>query len=165
MKPTHRRISLLRVIKLCDIIRSVRIMITAIEKSYLRSDVPDIRPGDTVKIVQKIKEGEGTRLSAFEGMVLARKHGKEPGATFTVRKVVDGIGVERVFPLHSPVIEKIEILKRATRVRRAKLYYIRDKAAREVRKKMKQVWKEAEIIQPDRESLEVEPPTTGGSTS
>lgn len=119
-------------------------MVTAMEQSFLRTDIPDIRPGDTVKVVQKIKEGEDTRLSAFEGMVLARKHGKEPGATFTVRKVVDGIGVERVFPLHSPVIEKIELLKRATRVRRAKLYYIREKAAREVRKKMKQAWREVE---------------------
>lgn len=117
-------------------------MVTTMEQSFLRSDIPDIRPGDTVKVVQKIKEGENTRLSAFEGMVLARKHGKGPGATFTVRKVVDGIGVERIFPLHSPLIEKIEVLKRATRVRRAKLYYIREKAAREVRKKMKQVWRE-----------------------
>lgn len=118
--------------------------INSIEKSVLRQGILDIRPGDTVKVVQRIKEGKDMRLSAFEGVVLARKHGGGPGATFTVRRVVDGIGVERIFPLHSPLIEKIEVLKRASRVRRAKLYYIRKKAAREVRKKIKQVWREAE---------------------
>ncbi len=97
----------------------------------------DLRPGDTVRVSQKIKEGDKTRLQAFEGIVLARKHGTEPGATFTVRKVSEGVGVERIFPLYSPVIEKIEILKRS-KVRRAKLYYIREKAAREVRRKMRQ---------------------------
>ena len=97
----------------------------------------DLHPGDTVRVWQKIKEGDKTRLQAFEGLVLARKHGTEPGATFTVRKVSDGIGVERIFPLYSPVLEKIEILRRG-RVRRAKLYYIRAKAQREARRKMKQ---------------------------
>lgn len=98
----------------------------------------DIRPGDTIRVWQKIKEGEKTRLQAFEGLVLARKHGKEAGATFTMRKVSSGIGVERVFPLYSPVLEKIEILKRGN-VRRAKLYYIRDKAQSDARRKMKQI--------------------------
>ena len=97
----------------------------------------DFRAGDTVRVWQKIKEGDKTRSQAFEGLVLARKHGTEPGATFTVRKVSEGVGVERIFPLYSPVIEKIEILKRG-RVRRAKLYYIREKAARETRRKMRQ---------------------------
>ncbi|HEY4517874.1 MAG TPA: 50S ribosomal protein L19 [Candidatus Paceibacterota bacterium] len=109
----------------------------------------DIRSGDIVRVWQKIEELKQTkgankkevttknaRLQAFEGMVLARKHGTEPGATFTVRRVVDGIGVERVFPLHSPTIDKIETLKRG-RVRRAKLYYIRDKAAKEIRRQMR----------------------------
>ena len=139
-------------------------MITAIDKSVLRSDLPDIRPGDTVKVVQKIKEGADSRLSAFEGLVIARKHGREPGATFTVRKVSDGIGVERIFPLHALTIEKIEVLRHA-KVRRAKLYYIREKAAREVRKKMKQVWREAKITPPAVESPEVESPAVGGPTS
>lgn len=99
----------------------------------------DLRPGDAVRVWQKIKEGDKTRLQAFEGLVLSRKHGMEAGATFTVRKVSDGIGIERIFPIYSPVIEKIEILRRGGRVRRAKLYYIREKAQSEARRKMKQV--------------------------
>ena len=125
-----------------------------IEKSYLRSDLPDVKPGDTVRVFQKIKEGDKERLSPFEGLVIARKHGKGISSTFTVRKVVDGIGVERVFPAHSPVISKIDVLRRS-KVRRAKLYYIRDKAAREVRKKMKQIWREEKVSAPA-EPTEVE---------
>ena len=107
----------------------------------------DFRAGDAVRVWQKIKEGDPSRKGgaeadklrsqAFEGLVLARKHGTEPGATFTVRKISEGIGVERIFPLYSPAIEKIEILKRG-HVRRAKLYYIREKAAREIRRKTRQ---------------------------
>jgi large subunit ribosomal protein L19 len=93
----------------------------------------DLRSGDTVRVWQKIKEGDKTRLQAFEGMVLARKHGTEAGGTFTVRKVVDSVGVERIFPLYSPNIDSIEVLKRA-QVRRSKLYYVREKAAKELRK-------------------------------
>ena len=104
--------------------------------SYLRTDLPEIHAGDTVKVQQKIKEGDKERVSAFEGLVIAAKHGKGISATFTVRKVVDGVGVERIFPLHAPMIVNIEVLRRSN-VRRSKLYYIRDKAAREVRKKMK----------------------------
>lgn len=117
-------------------------IITALEKIYLRIDLPEIHPGDTVRVVQKIKEGEKERLSPFEGLLIARKHGRGITATFTVRKVVDDIGVERIFPLHSPNISKIEVLRRS-KVRRAKLYYIREKAAREVRKKMKSLRSEA----------------------
>ena len=106
------------------------------ETALLRADMPKINPGDTVKVQQKIKEGDKERLSAFEGLVIATKHGTGITGTFTVRKVVDGIGVERIFPLHAPMIAKVEVLRRSN-VRRAKLYYIRDKAAREVRKKMK----------------------------
>lgn len=111
----------------------------AIVQSHLRADLPDVRPGDTVRVHQKIKEGGKERISVFEGLVIARKHGSEPGATFTVRRVVDGIGVERIFPIHSPTIAKIEVARRS-KVRRAKLYYIRDKASREVRKKMKSIF-------------------------
>ena len=96
----------------------------------------DIKSGDTVRVWQKIKEGDKTRLQAFEGMVLAVKHGKENGGTFTVRKVIDEVGVERIFPLYSPVIDSIEVLKRA-KVRRSKLYYIREKAAKELRRHLK----------------------------
>ncbi len=104
--------------------------------------MPELRSGDTVRVHQKIKEGDKERISAFEGMVIARKHGAGISATFTVRKVVDGIGVERVFPLHSPMIAKVDVL-RHSKTRRAKLYFIREKAAREVRRKMKQVWRES----------------------
>lgn len=90
----------------------------------LKKNLPDIRPGDAVRISQKIKEGEKEKIQEFEGLVIARKHGKEIGATITVRKEVSGIGVEKIFPLHLPTIEKIEILKRG-KVRRAKLYYLR----------------------------------------
>lgn len=100
-----------------------------------------IRSGDTVKVWVKIKEGDKTRLQAFDGLVLARKHGSEPGATFIVRKVMDGVGVERTFPIYSPAIDKIEIIRRA-KVRRAKLYYIREKAAKEIRRSMRNIMKE-----------------------
>ncbi|MCC2630967.1 MAG: ribosomal protein large subunit ribosomal protein [Candidatus Paceibacter sp.] len=98
----------------------------------------DLRAGDTVKVWQKIKEGEKFRLQAFDGLVLARKHGTEPGATFTVRKVTSGVGVEKIYPLYSPNIDKIEILRRA-KVRRAKLYHIREKAAKEISRQMRRV--------------------------
>ena len=91
----------------------------------------DMRVGDTVKVHQKIQEKGKTRI-----LVLAKKHGNEAGGTFTVRKVSNGYGVERIFPLFSPNIDKIEVVKRA-KVRRAKLYYIRDKAAKEISKRMK----------------------------
>ena len=93
----------------------------------------DLRAGDTVRVWQKIEEKGKYRLQAFEGLVLARKHGTEAGGTFTVRRVASGVGVEKIFPLYSPMIDKIEIVKRS-RVRRAKLYYIREKVAREARR-------------------------------
>ncbi len=96
----------------------------------------EIKPGDTVRVHQKIQEKGKTRIQMFEGLVLAVKHGKESGGTFTVRKVASGVGVEKVFPIYSPVIDKIEIVKRS-KVRRAKLYYIREKVAREIRRKMR----------------------------
>ncbi len=97
----------------------------------------DFSSGDVVRVWNKIKEADGkTRLQAFEGMVLARKHGTEIGSTFTVRRVASGVGVERVFPLFSVMIDKIELVRRA-RTRRSKLYYVRDKALRDVRRKLK----------------------------
>lgn len=102
-----------------------------VTQHQLRSDIPDFRPGDTVKVHVRLKEGNKERIQAFEGLVIARKHGGI-SETFTVRKISSGIGVERTFPLHSPSIAKIEVTRRG-RVRRAKLYYIRElrgKAAR-----------------------------------
>lgn len=97
-----------------------------------------LRAGDTVRVHQKIQDKGKTRIQIFEGLVLARKHGEEPGATFTVRKVSGGIGIEKIYPLYSPMIDKIEIVKRA-KVRRAKLYYIREKVAREVKRQMRRM--------------------------
>ncbi len=99
----------------------------------------DMRPGDLVRVWQKIEEDKGKfRLQAFEGLVIAHKHGREAGATFTVRKVVDGVGVERIFPLYSPMIDEIETVRRS-KVRRAKLYFIQRKAAKEIRHKMRRI--------------------------
>lgn len=96
--------------------------------------LPDIRPGDTVKVYQKVKIGKQERIQAFEGQVLVRKHGKGISSTITVRKVISGIGVEKIFPLHSPIIEKIEIVKRG-KVKRAKLYYLRKAKGKKARLK------------------------------
>jgi len=118
---------------------------------------PDFRAGDTVRVWQKVidrvvekdKVKEKVLSQAFEGLVLARKHGQEAGATFTVRRTIEGVGVERIFPINSPLVEKIEVLRRA-KVRRAKLYHVREKAAKEVRRQMRQVRMEKEqpTIQP-----------------
>ncbi len=96
----------------------------------------DIRAGDTVKVWQKIQEKGKTRLQLFDGLVLAVKHGKEAGGTFTVRKVASGVGVEKIFPIYSPMIDKIEVVKRS-KVRRSKLYHIRDEAAKEIKRQMR----------------------------
>ena len=102
-----------------------------IESQQLRTGLPAFKPGDTIKVHVKIKEGDKERIQIFEGVCIAQKHGSSR-ATFTVRKMSFGHGVERIFPLHSKVIDKIEVV-RSGRVRRAKLYYIRElrgKAAR-----------------------------------
>lgn len=98
----------------------------------------DMRTGDTVRVWQKIQEKGKTRLQSFEGIVLARKHGTEAGATFTVRRNTNGFGVEKIFPLYTPIIDRIEIVKRS-KTRRSKLYYMRDKALKEVKKRFKMV--------------------------
>lgn len=98
----------------------------------------DFGSGDTVRVWSKIEDKGKYRLQAFEGLVLARKHGTSPSATFTVRKISNSVGVERIFPLYSPLIDRIEVTKKA-KTRRSKLYYIRDKAAKEIRRKMKQI--------------------------
>lgn len=95
-----------------------------------------IHAGSTVRVWEKIKEGDKERLSRFEGLVLARKHGSEPGATFTVRSTVAGIGVEKIFPVHSPRIDKVEVLTSSKKVGRSKLYYVRDLTKRQTRQKL-----------------------------
>lgn len=95
-----------------------------------------LTPGDTVRVWQKVQEKGKTRLQPFEGLVLSRKHGDQPGATFTVRRVSGNVGVEKIFPLYSPVIDRIEII-RSARVRRSKLYYIRGKVSREIKRHMR----------------------------
>ncbi len=119
----------------------------------------DMRAGDTVRVFVRIKEKDKDkkdriRLQSFEGMVLARKHGTEPGATFTVRKVSGGIGVERIFPLFSPIIDKIEIVRR-TKTRRSKLYYVREKVAREIRRKMRNQRMSADMTANEEEEVEI----------
>jgi len=102
-----------------------------IERQYLRQSIPEFRPGDTVRIQVRVVEGDKERLQAFQGVVIARK-GSGTREMFTVRKISGGIGVERIFPLHAPVVDRIEVLRRG-KVRRAKLYYLRNlrgKAAR-----------------------------------
>jgi large subunit ribosomal protein L19 len=106
-------------------------LIDTVENEQLRTDIPSFKPGDTVKVHVKIREGDKERVQVFEGICIGLKHGGAR-ATFTVRKISFGHGVERIFPLHSKVIDKVEVV-RTGRVRRAKLYYIRElrgKAAR-----------------------------------
>lgn len=104
--------------------------------------IPEFRAGDLVKVHQKIKEGDKERIQIFEGLVIARKHGKGINASFTVRKVASGVGVEKVYPLYTPFIEKIEVVK-SSKVRRAKLYFIRE--AKGKRSKLKGIRKEMKV--------------------
>jgi large subunit ribosomal protein L19 len=108
------------------------------DKEYLRSDIPPFRSGDTLRVNVRVKEGEKERLQAFEGVCIARR-GSGIRETFTVRKISNGVGVERIFPVHSPMIGSITIVRRG-RVRRAKLYYLRNvsgKAARIAERKVR----------------------------
>jgi large subunit ribosomal protein L19 len=103
-----------------------------------QADLPEMRPGDVVKVYRKIKEGNKERIQMFEGMVIAMKGGQSSAPTITVRKVSAGIGVELILPLNSAQVEKIELVKR-TRARRAKLYYVRDKSGKVLSKKLKEI--------------------------
>lgn len=100
--------------------------------------VPEIKSGQTVKVYQRVKEGNKERVQPFEGLVIAVKHGRGLDGSFTVRKISSGIGVERIYPLHSPTIDKIEVLKKAD-VRRAKLYYMRERSGKSARMKSKNI--------------------------
>ncbi|MCX7794582.1 MAG: 50S ribosomal protein L19 [Thermodesulfovibrionales bacterium] len=111
-------------------------LIKAVEETYKKKSLPDFRVGDTVRVYVKVKEGDRERLQPFEGVVIARRGGglRE---TFMVRKISFGVGVERIFPIHSPVVESIEVVKRGD-VRRAKLYYLRRKKGKEAKIKEKE---------------------------
>ena len=126
-------------------------------KLHLR---PDVQPGDTVRVHIKIVEGEKERIQVFEGVVLARKHGKGISATITVRKVSQGVGVERVFPIHSPIIEKIEVVRRS-KVRRAKLYFLRMAKGKKARLRAKAFNLEVpeEELEPTTEEQPAQEPT------
>ena len=110
-------------------------IIDAIEQEGMRTDIPDFNIGDTVKVYAKIKEGNRERIQGFEGVVIARKNGgiRE---TFTVRRVSFGIGVEKTYPLHSPKLDHIEVVRKGT-VRRAKLYYLRERSGKSAKIKEK----------------------------
>ena len=117
-------------------------LIKVVEKPQYRDDIPDFRPGDTVRVVYKVKEGNRTRLQSFEGTVIKiRRNGLN--TTFTVRKISHGVGVERIFPIHSPLIEKMEVTFRG-KVRRAKLYYLRERRGKAAR------------IKPDRRRMNID---------
>ncbi len=108
-------------------------LLRAVDNSQMRTDLPRFRPGDTVRVHVKIKEGEKYRIQVFEGVVIAKKN-NGISSTFTVRKVSLGYGVERVFPLHSPIIDKLKVVK-SGKVRRAKLYYLRGRRGKAARLK------------------------------
>ncbi|MGI6729645.1 MAG: 50S ribosomal protein L19 [Bacilli bacterium] len=106
-------------------------LLEAVTKPYLRTDIPDFRPGDNVKVHVRIKEGDRERIQVFEGLVISRRGGGI-SETYTVRKISSGLGVERTFPVHSPMVAKIEVVRRG-KVRRAKLHYIRSLSAKAAR--------------------------------
>ncbi len=112
-------------------------LLLEVEKASLKTDIPEFSPGDSVRVYVKVREGEKERIQVFAGVVIARRSG---GAreTFTVRKISGGIGVERIFPLHSPIIDRIEVERKGA-VRRAKLYYLRERKGKAARIDEKQV--------------------------
>lgn len=111
--------------------------LSAVEAQYIKTDLPAFRAGDTVKVNVRIREGEKERVQAFEGVVL-RRHNASNRSTFTVRKISNGIGVERIFPTHSPIIESIEVVREG-RVRQARIYYLRDRSGKAARIKARRV--------------------------
>lgn len=135
------------------------ILLTQTEAQYKKKNIPDPRPGDVVRVHQIIKEGDKERVQIFEGIVISRRHGQELGASFTVRKIAAGnIGVEKTFPLHSPSVIKVERL-RSSRVRRAKLLYLRDVKTSKMKLKGEKasplVWEEPEA-EKELEKIEAE---------
>jgi len=131
--------------------------------AQLRTDMPEIQPGDTVKVYQKIKDanpskkGAKERVQPFEGQVICRKHGNEIGATITVRRMAGGVGIEKIFPIHSPTIKKIELLKKG-KVRRAKLYYLREIKGKKAKIKTKRIIQQQDQVQSEAPEQETELP-------
>jgi len=113
-------------------------VIRQFEESMLRQDIPEFQAGDTVAVHVKVREGNKQRIQVFQGLVIGRSNGSNR-ETFTVRKISEGVGVERIFPLHSPVIDKVKVVRRG-RVRRAKLYYIREKVGKSARIREKRTY-------------------------
>lgn len=120
-------------------------MLTTIEQKYMKKNIPDFRVGDTIRVHQKIKEGNKERIQVFEGIVLAKKHGNGPEGSYTVRKIAVGVGVEKTLPVHLPTVIKIEKVKTA-KIRQSKLYYLRDLRGRAARlkgeKRDNKIWEE-----------------------
>ncbi|MDX1568222.1 MAG: 50S ribosomal protein L19 [Longimicrobiales bacterium] len=112
-------------------------LLQEIEKEQLRDDLPDFSPGDTVRVLYRVREGDKERIQAFEGTCITRRGGGVH-ETFTVRKISSGVGVERIFPVHAPTVKDIEVVRRG-RVRRAKLYYLRERRGKSARIKEKRM--------------------------
>lgn len=130
--------------------------IASFNQKNLKTNIPEIKSGMKIRVWQKIKEGDKERLQAFEGVVIAVKHGRGKTGTFTVRKISGGIGVERIFPFHAPTIDKIEILSQA-KVRRTKLYYLRGRIGKKSKMKQKEL---AEAVAPEPVKEEAAPVAT-----
>jgi large subunit ribosomal protein L19 len=113
-----------------------KISVDKILTNSKNQNIPSFNVGDVIKVHQEIKEGEKKRVQAFEGLVIAKKHGKELGATFTVRRKISGIGTEKIYPLHSPTIKKVEIIKKPRRISSSKLYWTRIKTDKEIQKRL-----------------------------
>jgi large subunit ribosomal protein L19 len=127
-------------------------IILEIDQKKMKTAAPDVRPGFTVRVHQKIKEGEKERVQVFEGLVIAVGSGEGARKSFTVRKIVDGVGVEKVFPFYSNNIAKIEV-KKAAKVRRAKLYYMRDLRGRAARLRDEEIQMREQEIEKEAEKL------------
>lgn len=136
-------------------------IIDSIEKPYLKKNQPDLRAGDKVRVYTRLQEGEKERIQAFEGVLIRRRRGGTR-ATFTVRKVSYGVGVERTYPFHSPLIEKVEVLERG-KVRRSRLYYLRGLTGKSARIKGKKYEGLGEAIAPGQPVQEEEKPAEDGA--
>lgn len=112
-------------------------LIQKFTQKFFKKDIDNFKVGDFIKVYQKIKEDKKEKELIHEGLVIAKKHGKGINATFTIRSIYDGVGVEKIFPLHLPSISKIEVLKRAQRAKKAKLYWVREKTEKEIKKRLK----------------------------